>query len=438
MDLRRALRAGSRAKIALVGAGGKTTALFQLAHFYDSPVVVTTSTHMGAWQAREADRHVIVSSPDEIQQWPGPADGITLISGPEAANRRLQGLSPETLAALNDAATRLGIALIIEADGARQRFLKAPGEHEPVIPGWVENVVVVCGLEGLEKPLNEQNVHRPERFSTISGLRPGDPVTMDALVKVLASPNGGRKGIPAEAKSTVLLNQADDEGRIRSGLEIARRIIPPFGQVVVASLQNQKVWNVSEPVAGIILAAGGASRFGQPKVLLPWRGKPLVQYSVEAALKAGLSEVIVISGAADTDLRAALESFSVKFSHNPDWQAGQSASIKAGLRALPANTGAAVFLLGDQPFVTADLVQALVREHQTTMAAITAPRVQGKRGNPVLFDVDVFPELLAIEGDTGGRAIFNRYPIQFVDWDDASILRDIDTPDDYARLVAEE
>jgi molybdenum cofactor cytidylyltransferase len=147
--------------------------------------------------------------------------------------------------------------------------------------------------------------------------------------------------------------------------------------------------------------------------------------------------VVVVTGAHGEAVRQALEEpagTSLHVVDNLDWAAGQSSSVIAGLHALPAEAGAAVFLLCDQPLVSPALVRSLVDRHAETLASIVAPLVDGQRGNPVLFDRRTFPDLLALTGDTGGRAIFSRYPVIWLPWHDRAVLLDIDTLDDYRRL----
>jgi len=192
-------------------------------------------------------------------------------------------------------------------------------------------------------------------------------------------------------------------------------------------------------MAGVVLAGGSASRFGQPKQTLAWRGHALVWHAAQAALSAGLRPVVVVTGYAAGEMQAALEELDVEIIHNPDWNAGQSRSLISGLRGLKAQGGAhigsAVFLLADQPLVSTALLQSLVETHAATLAPIVAPLVQGQRGNPVLFDRETFPDILALSGDVGGRALFNRYPVCWLPWQDARVLFDIDTPQDYQMLL---
>jgi molybdenum cofactor cytidylyltransferase len=174
---------------------------------------------------------------------------------------------------------------------------------------------------------------------------------------------------------------------------------------------------------------------GQPKQLLDRNGIPLVRWVASVALAAGLAPVIVVTGASAVQVAAALEGLPVAIVNNPQWESGQSTSVQAGLRALPAETGAALFLLVDQPQVPDTLLRALVERHAETLSPIVAPMAGGKRANPVLFDRRTFPNLLAIHGDTGGRALFSQYPVAWLEWHEERILLDIDTMEDYQKRL---
>ncbi len=188
-------------------------------------------------------------------------------------------------------------------------------------------------------------------------------------------------------------------------------------------------------VAGIILAAGGSTRFGRSKQLLEWGGKPLVAHVADVALAAGLDPVVVVLGCEAEAVRAGLADRPVRTAVNWRWEEGMSTSVQAGLAALPLDVEAAVFLQCDQPLVGPDLVHRLVTRWEETGAPIVHPVHKGRRSTPVLFARSLFPELARVTGDQGGRALIGRHPTATVEVDDPDLLADVDTPEEYERLV---
>ncbi|MGE5223924.1 MAG: selenium cofactor biosynthesis protein YqeC [Omnitrophica WOR_2 bacterium] len=453
ISLEQAFRLGKVPRVAFTGAGGKTTALFRLARLLPQPVLVTATTHLAGYQLGWADHRYEIHTVEDVEAAARKKpSGVILLMGPDIQAGRVAGLAPDAIEQVHRWAETDRFPLLIEADGSRQKPLKAPAEHEPAIPSFVDTVVVVAGLSGLGKPLNEAWVHRPERFARLSGLRQGEEITLDAVVRVLVDPQGGLKNIPPGARRIALLNQADTQ-ELRNGVESFSLHLPEAGKaaffpaldsVVVAALEKSHLASaVYEPTAGIILAAGQSRRFqelepGRPKQLLSWKGMPFVHQVAQTALKAGLQPVVVVLGAFHEQVSAALAGLPVQQVYNPDWEQGQSTSIKMGLHHLLSAAGSAIFLLVDQPQVPVELLTALQKSHAATLAPIVAPQIQGRRGNPVLFDRDTFGDLLKLEGDMGGRALFARespYRPAWLDWDDPSLLFDVDTPEDYRRLL---
>jgi molybdenum cofactor cytidylyltransferase len=449
LNLARALRLTPQTRLALVGAGGKSSALFQAARQIAPPVLLTTTTHLAVEQARQADRWVIAQSPEDINlTGEAIARQVILFTGVEDGSGRTLGVAGVVLDAIRQLADQLACPLLIEADGSRRLPLKTPAEYEPAIPAFSNTVVVSAGLSGLGKPLDDNWVHRPERFAALSGLEIGGEVSVDALVKVLSHPLGGLKNIPAGARRILLLNQADTAELQAQGRSLADQLLPFFDSVLVASLQpgilpaglpdepqpTGGVIAVHERIGGVILAAGGSVRFGQPKLLLPWKGETVIRSVARSALSAGLDPVVVVAGDQIPAIRQELAGLTVLLAPNPDWEQGQITSVKAGLWALPENCQGAVFFLGDQPQIPPILAQTLIEAHAASLAPIVAPLVDGQRGNPVLFDRDTFKDLTALRGDVGGRPLFAKYPVEWVPWHDPGVLLDIDTPEDYQRL----
>ena len=415
-----------------MGGGGKTTALFTLAREFPAPVIVAATAQLALEQATLADRHVFVDDATSLDiQLP---TSVTLFTGPSNHGGKTTGLSAHALQRVLELAERYHAPLLIEADGSKGLPLKAPAEHEPPIPEFVDTVIYVVGLSGLGQPLDARHVHRPERYASLSGLSIGDTITVEAIASVLRDPRGGLKNVPPQARRIALLNQADTPELQALAQIIAPQLLPTYHSVVITSLKQQQVWAVHEPTAGIILAAGASTRMEQPKPLLLWRGEPFIRHIARTALGAGLSPVVIVTGAAAPQVRAAVADLPVLLIHNPDWEAGQSTSVRCGLRALPDAIGSAVFLLADQPQIPIELIQALKDQHAQALSPIVAPLIDERRGNPVLFDRETFADLQSLTGDVGGRAVFAKYPSATVPWPDANLLLDVDTPEDYQRL----
>lgn len=173
---------------------------------------------------------------------------------------------------------------------------------------------------------------------------------------------------------------------------------------------------------------------GRPKLLAEIRGKPLVRWSVEGVLSR-VDETIVVTGPDDTDIRQALVDLPVRFAVNPTPAEGQGTSIAAGVAALRPGTEAALVVLGDQPWLPADVVSRLLETFRTAGKSIVAPVYRGIQGTPVLFAAAVFDEIRALTGDAGARQVVQRDPARVVRLDvDADMPVDVDTPEDLTRL----
>jgi len=331
------------------------------------------------------------------------------------------------------------VTLLIEADGAKQRLVKAPAYYEPVIPTDVDHVVVLAGLTALGKPMDETVIHRPKIFSEVTGLKENEIINAENLVTLLGSEEGGLKGVPDISMKVLFLNQADDLVLQSNGGWIARKLLDRFDRVLVGSLKNPgssgQIFSVLSQTAGVILAAGGSERLSTPKQLLNWQGKPFVCQVAQQALEAGLAPLIVVTGAYHGQVVQALAGLPVEIVHNADWQQGQSTSMKAGLKSLPERCESVIFLLSDQPQISSDLIKQLMDRYFKNRKAITAPMVDGQRGNPLLFDRAAFSALAEVKGDRGGRAVINQFEVDWLPWVDRRILLDVDQAGDYERLL---
>ena len=191
-------------------------------------------------------------------------------------------------------------------------------------------------------------------------------------------------------------------------------------------------------VAGVILAAGTSSRLGRPKQLLDFGGEPLVRRVARIALATNLDSVTIVLGAAARDIEPLLGDLSVVIVTNPDFARGQASSMQAGIRAVPADTDAILFLLGDQPTIEIATVNSVIDEFGHSGAAIVQAQYAGDvSGHPVLFSESLVPELMSIDGDEGGRGIIRRHhkAVRHVNFDQAP-PPDIDTEEDYQHVLS--
>lgn len=191
----------------------------------------------------------------------------------------------------------------------------------------------------------------------------------------------------------------------------------------------------------VILAAGNSSRLGEPKQLLQFQGKSLIRHITGAAVATVGSNVIVVTGSNSELIEVELKGLPCKLAFNAEWREGMSASIKTGIHALqsqyPQLTGA-ILAVSDQPFVSAEIFSALIQTFEVTAKGIIASQYSDSLGTPAFFAASYFPALLQLTGAEGAKKLFKRHP------DDVSIYPfpqgsiDIDTQEDYNRLISGE
>ena len=214
--------------VAFVGGGGKTTAMFRLAgEVVESGerVIATTTTHIFAAQIALAPAHVAAAEATQASVAAALASHghVLVIGATDAGSGRAGGVAVELFSRLR--AWFPGVCIVNEADGSRMRAFKAPAAHEPVIPVETTLVVPVVGADVLGKTLDDANVHRPELVSALSGAAPGATITPEIVARVLAHPDGGRKGVPAGARVSVMINKVENLPDRAPAREIAERLL---------------------------------------------------------------------------------------------------------------------------------------------------------------------------------------------------------------------
>jgi molybdenum cofactor cytidylyltransferase len=194
-------------------------------------------------------------------------------------------------------------------------------------------------------------------------------------------------------------------------------------------------------IDGIILAAGLSKRFGRPKQLIEWRGRPLILHATETALGSRLRNVIVVLGHVADQARAALQPVAenprLKIVFNPEYEEGRASSIRRGLNALPKDAPAAMFLACDQPLITAELINAFIDTFTQHRPLICYPVSGLTRSNPTIFAAELFPELMKLIGDVGGSVLIEKYKARVREHRIASsrTVTDVDQEEDLDSLL---
>ena len=229
MKLQEALNISPGEVISLVGGGGKTTLMFALARelvISGYNVITTTTTKIMKPTTLEAPNLLVEADEFRIVKTIlreiSKRRHITAASG-WVNEDKLQGVSPETVEHL--AGRKAAPYIIVEADGASRKPLKAPAAHEPVIPSATTLVIPVVGVDIMGKPLVEENVFRADVAAALLNLLPGSIVEADIIARLVTHPQGIAKGSPPEASIVPFINKIDTDGLLPQGREIALRIL---------------------------------------------------------------------------------------------------------------------------------------------------------------------------------------------------------------------
>ena len=211
--------------------------------------------------------------------------------------------------------------------------------------------------------------------------------------------------------------------------------------------------NTSLSTAAIILAAGSSSRMGggRHKLLLPLDDRPVLAHVIDATLASQARPIIVVLGHQSDQVRSQIKHYTIHHDitliENMNYLQGMSTSLRLGVQTLLSygykksstsyQVDSALIMLGDQPMVTPQVIDTLIGAYRTTGRSIVAPFYNGKRGSPVLFDKRLFPELIEVTGDEGGRTVLehHRQEVELVEMSDAMANYDVDTWEAYQQVV---
>jgi len=426
--------------ISLAGGGGKTTAMFTLAaELAREKVLVTTTTKINF--PSECPVTLAASLEDAVRQSEKHHKGI-MVLGRRRVGEKLHGIPPQWV----DVLKKYFPFILVEADGAARRPLKGYAEYEPVIPSSATLVTAVAGMSVVGKPLNDQFVHRSQLVTASTGFPGESEVTTWLLANIQKELVGRIRQQAPYARRILLLNQLGKKD-IDKYRRLGEYLAESCYDVVLAgsllpSVHLERITKGARlPVAGIILAAGSSTRMGdRNKLLLPWKNKTIIRHVAEGTIQAVGEKTIVVLGHEHELVRQELAGLPVTFVVNENYKQGQSGSLRKGLEAVNGHYAGAMFVLGDQPSIPPQLFSGLLTAFQLEAPPAVYPLYNGRRGNPVIFHKDLFPNLKTITGDRGGRQVLNELgnkalavPTVF-----KQVVQDIDTYSDWTHLTGEE
>jgi molybdenum cofactor cytidylyltransferase len=187
-------------------------------------------------------------------------------------------------------------------------------------------------------------------------------------------------------------------------------------------------------ISAVVLAAGQSLRMGTPKMVLPWQGHSIIWQVVNTLSQAGVKDIVVVTGGAREQVESALSGTAARFSHNPDYDHTEMLhSLQIGIQALPETCQALLVVLGDQPMIEENVIRAVVSQYLATQASLVIPSYQMHRGHPWLVGEPYWRELLEMSPRQTMRDFIQAHAdqITYVEVNTPSILKDMDTPEDY-------
>lgn len=440
--------------VAFVGGGGKSSLMFALARVLagrGQRVVTTTTTRIFAAQMKLAPAVLTAGGAEKETEWQELSQkvaqfGACLVVG-EVQGGKALGVPadlPARLVARPDVDH-----VLVEADGSRMRPIKAPAEHEPVIPTGTTLLVPVVGIDALDGPIGEV-AHRPERVARLldseqwtvnsEQYEVSDRLSVEAVARLLTHAQGGLKYVPDGARVIPFVNKVETDAQLAAAREVAGYMLrtPRVAQVVIGAARRERpVCEVHKRVTAVVLAAGESKRMGeQTKQLLPWGETTVLGQTLRNLKQTASHDIVVVSGHKAGAVEAAAAAEAVPAIYNPQYASGEMlSSLQTAVRLLPADRAAVLVMLADQPMVEPATIDRLLAAYWQGQGELIAPVYEGRRGNPVLIGRSHFEELLALPPGAAPRDLLKKHgdELYLVSVGSDSVVRDLDRPEEYER-----
>jgi molybdenum cofactor cytidylyltransferase len=185
----------------------------------------------------------------------------------------------------------------------------------------------------------------------------------------------------------------------------------------------------------LVLAAGESKRMGESKQLLPFENKTIIETVIDHIMHSEVDEILIVLGSNREEIERTIKDLPVKSVHNPHFKEGMLSSIQKGFVSLPKEAKAVLVFLGDQPMIPSSSVDQIINAYRSSEKGIILPVYRHKRGHPILIDSKYYQEVADLNPGIGLRELIHNHPddILEVELDTSSVIKDIDTPEDYSR-----
>ncbi|GAB5490011.1 MAG: molybdenum cofactor cytidylyltransferase [Phototrophicaceae bacterium] len=425
--------------VAFIGAGGKTSAMIGLGYeLLDKEWrILATTTEAIDEEQLQLMPHIMHydSNPDAISAALSDYGFVFLYDSIHKG--KVYGPAIEWTRQLLD--TIDSDVLLIEADSADGRPLKAPLKDEPYIPSEASLVVPIASLSALDQPLDDEHIYNSQAMIDKYGFYEGGNVRSPWIAQVLRDEDLGLRGIPDSARIVAYINRTPEDGYLRGRARLIAKLVLQSSRVNAVALGSIRaanpVYELQRSVGAIVLAAGQASRMGEPKLLLPWtKQHNILEHILQQLHRTRIDNICVVTGWYADDVRKITKTMGVKAVHNRAYKTGEMvSSLKTGLRAMPDNISAVLVVLGDQPRIEPKVLHQILNAYAEGQGDLIAPSYQMRRGHPILIGRKYWSELLSLRNYQSPREVINAHAdeISYITVDTDSVLQDVDTPQDY-------
>lgn len=421
--------------ISIVGGGGKTTSMFRLAREllkHDKKVLISTTTAIFKPEDDTYEKLYLTEDTD-YRYIKGSTSGITVIgSRIDSTKNKLMGVDGEVIDDIFK--SKVFDYIIIEADGANRKPIKAPAQHEPVIPRMTTKVIGLIGTDCIGKKIYEENVHRAAIFVQVTNSKLGDIIDENTIYNLAVAKEGIFKSAPLHSKKYIILNKVENKERARVSEKVKSKVFSTntdIENVIIGSMKKEAC------VTGLIMASGFSRRMKTDKLLLELGGKTVLERVIDSCLYSNLDEIILIYRKGEVKELAIKKG--IKTVYNEHAHIGQSESVKIGVKNVEDNSNGVMFIVGDQPYLDSKTIDVLIDEFEKDQEKIVIPIYDGNKGNPTIFPISLKSQFRELDGDVGGKEIINRNLdiVKYVNIDNYKAGIDMDTVEEYEKLKEE-